>query len=278
MSEMHPICRLGTFERLGELSSDGIAQRRVDVWFPPEYGRDHRRRFPTLYMHDGQNLFRPADSFVGVAWNIHAVLAALAEAGSAQPAIIVAIWNTPQRVAEYMPAKALDRHADTVERTRFVEEHGEPLSDAYLKFIVYKLKPVIDERYRTRARRQDTHIMGSSMGGLISAYAFCEYPEVFANAGCLSTHWPVAAGAMIPYLEETLPNPSGRRIYFDHGTATLDAKYPPFQAKADQVMRRRGFVEGESWITQRYPGAEHSERAWQARVDVPLKYLLGTRS
>ena len=117
--------------------------------------------------------------------------------------------------------------------------------------------------------------MGSSMGGLISLYALTEYPAVFGGAACLSTHWPAGGGVMIDYLRSALPDPAGHRIYFDHGTATLDSLYPPFQRRADAVMRAAGYVEGRDWVTRVFAGAEHSERAWRVRVEQPLIFLLG---
>ncbi len=111
---------------------------------------------------------------------------------------------------------------------------GEVRSDKYLHFLVRELKPYIDENFPVLKDRDNTFVMGSSMGGLISIYAISEYPDVFGGAACLSTHWPGA----IPhennpypvrtreYLAENLPSPDTHRIWFDHGTEELDAMYP----------------------------------------------------
>jgi predicted alpha/beta superfamily hydrolase len=117
--------------------------------------------------------------------------------------------------------------------------------------------------------------MGSSMGGLISLYAICEYPDVFGGAGCVSTHWPVMMKVIQPYLKSELPDPQTHKIYFDHGTVGLDKKYPRHQKKIDGLMREQGFTEGENWITKVYVGDTHHESCWQARIDVPLTFLLG---
>ena len=148
-------------------------------------------------------------------------------------------------------------------------------SDAYLAYLTRQLKPAIDARYRTLPGRDDTFVMGSSMGGLISAYAIAEYPEVFGGAACVSTHWPAGDGAAIDWLAANLPDPATHQIYFDYGTATLDALYPPLQARMDAAMRTAGWVEGENWVTRRFEGAEHNEAAWAARADIPLTFLLG---
>jgi len=117
--------------------------------------------------------------------------------------------------------------------------------------------------------------MGSSMGGLISAYALCEYPDVFGRAGCVSTHWPAGDGCVVDYLGQHLPRPGTHRLYFDYGTATLDATYEPFQQRADAVLKAAGYTAGRDWITRKFPGAEHSEKSWRERVDQPLSFLLG---
>jgi predicted alpha/beta superfamily hydrolase len=112
------------------------------------------------------------------------------------------------------------------------------------------------------------------MGGLISLYALCEYPDVFGGAGCVSTHWPAGDGIVIDYMQTALPDPAAHRIYFDYGTETLDADYEPYQERADEVMQRAGYTEGANWITRKFPGADHSETAWRARVEISLRFLL----
>ncbi len=156
-----------------------------------------------------------------------------------------------------------------------------PQSDNYLKFIVTELKPYIDKFYPTRKGRKDTFIAGSSMGGLISLYAICEYPEVFGGAACLSTHWPgifaidnnPVPGAFVNYLQNHLPDSKNHKIYFDYGDQTLDAMYPPLQKQVDEVMMAKGFKD-KNWITRYFPGENHSEIAWNKRLDIPLLFLL----
>jgi predicted alpha/beta superfamily hydrolase len=147
-------------------------------------------------------------------------------------------------------------------------------SDNYLKFLVTEVKPFIDRNYRTLKRQKETFVMGSSMGGLISLYAISEYPQVFGGAGCVSTHFPAGNGIVIEYMKTALPSPKDHRIYFDYGTATLDATYEPFQLKADEVMKAKGFT-AKNWITRKFIGDDHSEKAWAKRLDIPLVFLLG---
>jgi predicted alpha/beta superfamily hydrolase len=271
-----PLGVTGTVRFHGAFPSRHVAARHVEVWLPPGYARDAGTRYPVLYMHDGQNVFAPATSYTGLDWAVDETMTRLVAERRVRPAIVVAVWNTPARFFEYMPRRALDHLADSVRGMPQTRAQTDSVrSDAYLRFLVAELKPFVDRTYRTRPGRADTFVMGSSMGGLISAYALAEYPAVFGGAGCVSTHWPAGDGVMIEYLRRQLPPPAGHRLYFDHGTATLDSLYAPYQRRADAVMRAAGYVEGRNWVTRVFPGAEHSERAWRARVEEPLVFLLG---
>ena len=152
---------------------------------------------------------------------------------------------------------------------------GDIISDRYLSFLVTELKPFIDATYRTLPDRANTSVMGSSMGGLISQYAMSKYPEVFGGAGCVSTHWPAGDGIALDDFAAHLPDPATHRYWFDFGTATLDSSYEPYQQRADEILRKAGYVEGQNWITKKFEGAEHSEKAWRVRVDQPLVFLIG---
>lgn len=122
-----------------------------------------------------------------------------------------------------------------LQKAKRIKDIFKPQSDNYLKFVVTELKPFIAKNYSVNKKRENTFIAGNSMGGLISFYAICEYPETFAGAACLSTHWfgtftlennPVH-DAFIRYLNENLSHPEKYRIYFDCGDWTLDALYTP---------------------------------------------------
>lgn len=258
------------------MESKYVGPRNVDVWLPPGYFDDPTARYPVVYMHDGQNLFDPATAYGSVEWQIDETMGRLLASREIRPAIVVGVWNTSRRWAEYMPKKAYDMATEAQRNEANMRFAGVPVSDGYLRFLVEELKPAIDRAYRTRTDRADTAVMGSSMGGLISLYAICEYPNVFGAAGCVSTHWPAGDGVVVEYLRKTAPDPATHRIWFDYGTETLDALYEPYQERADQVMRSAGFVDGRNWTTRKYPGEEHSERSWSKRADVVLKFLLAT--
>jgi predicted alpha/beta superfamily hydrolase len=266
----------GTVLRYASMHSAQVAARNVDVWLPPGYATDTTQRYPVVYMHDGQNLFDPATSYGGVDWAVDEVMTQLIADGKARPAIIVGVWNTPQRREEYMPRRPLDEKGVKFNVPGVPDVKAEDiLSDRYLAFLVDELKPFIDASYRTLPGRADTVIMGSSMGGLISQYAISKYPEVFGGAGCVSTHWPAGDGIALDDFGAHLPDPASHKYWFDFGTKTLDSSYEPYQRRADAMLRKAGYVEGQNWITRKFEGAEHSEKAWRVRVNQPLEFLLG---
>lgn len=177
-------------------------------------------------------------------------------------------------------------------RARTIREHeGPSLSDGYLRFLVEELKPLIDRDYRTKPGRDSTFIMGSSMGGLISLYGICEYPQIFGGAGCLSTHWtllsaaesytkpdletPAMIQAFSTYLKRKLPKPGPNKIWMDHGTLNLDSFYQPYQVAMDQVFKARGWQQGKDFESRVYEGADHNEASWRARLHEPLSFLMG---
>ena len=274
----------GTLVHHQDFPSTRVPSRHVEVWLPEGYDAASDERYPVIYMQDGQYKFsRGRSPLAGTdwSWDVDKTMTGLIREGEARPAIMVAVWtdgeNKANRRAEYMPQKFL---TDEV-RQRMIRERPdlfdlEYTSDRYLGFLVEELKPFIDETYRTRPGPEDTFVMGSSLGGLISAYAIAEYPGVFGGAACLSPHWVIADGAFVYWLADHWPAAGSHRIYFDHGTETYDANYGPHQIKMDEVMRNKGFRAGDDWVTRRFEGADHSPSAWRERVDIPLKFLLGS--
>lgn len=267
-------------------SSDHVIPRTVSVWLPPGYDSMRAAGYPVLYMHDGQNLFRPDSANFGVEWQVDETLATLIEAGSVPPTIVVGLHSTDRRTREYLPKTPFRLQPDSVQRALQNEvvveaDSVEILSDAYLRFLVDEVKPFVDRRYNTDPATASTFVAGSSMGGLISLYALAEYPEVFAGAAGLSTHWALArtrtdtafAVAFREYLDERLPDLRSKRLYFDHGTRTLDSLYAPHQAIIDSFLVDRDFPD-DQWTSRVFEGAEHHERAWAARFDSVATFLL----
>jgi enterochelin esterase-like enzyme len=243
-------------------------------------------------MHDGQMLFDSSQTWNKQEWNVDGTLGTLIEQRGIRDCLVVGIWNggarrhseyLPQRPFESLPVKQRDSILQLRGRGTELLFSGEIQSDNYLRFIVQELKPYIDSSFSTFRDSNHTFIMGSSMGGLISLYAICEYPNVFSGAACLSTHWtgtysaegnPIPA-AIVRYVSNHLPSPETHRIYFDYGTRTLDTLYEPFQLQVNAVMKSRGFSSA-NWITRRFEGADHSEFAWSTRLEIPVTFLLAT--
>jgi predicted alpha/beta superfamily hydrolase len=264
---------LGTIQRHAGFPSQFVAARNVDVWLPPDYSND--KRYPVLYMHDGQNLFEPISSIGGAAWEVDKAIHRLVEKMKIPGVIVVGVWNTEIRWREYMPQKAYEVSEFEKDRPAFIERAGgNSISDSYLRFLVEEVKPFIDSKYPTLPDQQGTFVMGSSMGGLISLYAISQYPDVFRGAGCLSTHWSAGFGTLVDEMGKSLPDPKSHRLYFDYGTKGLDADYEPFQLQMDERLRNAGY-DGSNWETRKFEGADHNETSWRARVEIPLEFLLG---
>ena len=266
--------------------SQFVESRNVTVWLPERY--DTTRRYAVLYMHDGQMLFDSSITWNKQEWKVDETMQRLIDQKEIRETIVVGIDNNPAyRNAEYFPKAALDAMHEMF--TKDIVKtwlNNEKLSDNYLAFITQELKPFIDSTYATLPDRDNTFMMGSSMGGLISIYAICSFPKLFGGVGCLSTHWsmlnPVPEGdirtdllfeSMLSLLHHHLPSPGEHRIYFDHGTESLDSAYGEKQKFVDGLMKKRGFTEA-NWQTSVFEGADHSEKSWAGRLHIPLKFLL----
>lgn len=251
----------------------GIGRRIVDVWLPAGYSKN--KKYAVLYMNDGQNLFNPKDAPEKVEWGIDETLQRLIAEGKVRDTIVVGIWYSANRLKEFSPEKAFDyvnKRDAALHKYRMPPGSG---SDNYLAFIVEELKPFIDKNYSTLTDRENTFVMGSSMGGLMSLYAVIEYPNIFGGAACLSTHFSLGDGVMVDYMEQNLPAPKEHKIYFDYGTRGLDAEYEKYMIRADKAMIKKGYKKNENWKSIQFQGADHTETSWGGRVDFPLLFLLG---
>jgi predicted alpha/beta superfamily hydrolase len=275
----------GDLVYIQDFKSDYVKSRPVAIWLPPNYNEE--KAYPVVYMHDGQALFDARTTWNGQEWGVDEVLSGSFKEGLSE-CIVVGVWNGGvDRRREFFPKPAFDLLSDEGRKVYTTAQDGGGnlllsgpiISDRYLQFLVEEVKTYVDKHYSTDPGREATFVMGSSHGGLISIYALCEYPEVFGGAACLSTHWTGLfehndhmPDALVAYLEGALPEPGKHRIYFDHGTETLDSLYGPYQKKVDAVMHSKGY--SASWITRIFEGAAHTENDWKNRLHEPFTFLL----
>jgi len=284
-----PAVQSGRIERLVDFPSRHVPSRPIDVWLP--IGYPAQAPYAVLYMHDGQMLFDAAITWNKQEWRVDEVAGELIKRERVRPFIVVGIWNAgDERASEYFPQRPLDWLEPAQREALLATPYGDggrlfgaPVrSDAYLRFLVEELKPYVEAHFEVSPKRDDTFVAGSSLGALISLYALAEYPQVFGGAICMSTHWPGRVGdapdnpvpaVFLRYIAERFPAAGAHRIWFDHGTKTLDASYADRQREVDELLRAKGYARSR-WQTRTYAGAEHSETAWAARLDQPLLFLL----
>jgi enterochelin esterase-like enzyme len=273
----------GSIHRIDSFPSKHIVPRPVDIWMPDGYSP--KKKYAVLYMHDGQMLFDSLITWNKQEWQVDEWASKLQNEEKTKDFIVVAPHNIAEiRHSDYFPKKPFELLSQKQQDSIFSEAKKHNLSltrlnsDDYLKFLVTELKPFIDSNYSVFTDTNNTFVAGSSMGGLISMYAVSEYPNVFGGAACLSTHWigtftnennPIPE-AFFTYMDANLPNASTHRIYFDYGTATLDAMYLKYQDKVSEVIGKKGHQ-----INRKFEGADHSENSWNKRLDIPFVFLLG---
>ncbi len=242
-------------------------QRDIVVYLPPSYQYSPERRYPVIYMHDGQNLFDQATSYAGE-WQVDETMERLAHDG--YEAIIVGIDNMGgKRIAEYGPFE--DQY------------HGAGSGDTYVAFLTETLKPQIDLEFRTLTEPAFTGILGSSMGGLISLYAFFHAPEVYGLVGAMSPSIWYADDAIFDFVEQAPWNPG--RIYLDAGTREYGGytekgarrqsrRYYARVRRLKRVLVRKGYRPVVDLLHVEEKWAGHNEPAWARRLPIALRFLL----
>jgi predicted alpha/beta superfamily hydrolase len=227
-------------------------RRDVDVYLPASYASG--RRYPVVYMQDGQNLSDPSTAFAGT-WQLDAVLCDLAERGI-EP-IVIGVHNTEERLAEYSPYP--DR------------KHGGGKADSYLSFLTDTLKPRVDRLFRTRRQRSYTAIAGSSMGGLISLYAWFRRPDVFGHAAVLSPALWYGRDRVFDFIEAALLPPG--RLHVDAGTAEGVTTLRDVRLLR-AMLEAKGMAAGDRLSYLEARAGCHQEDAWSRRIGGALGFLL----
>jgi predicted alpha/beta superfamily hydrolase len=237
-------------------------QRDLIVYIPPGYYEQPQRQFSVLYLHDGQNLFDGATSFIpGMDWHVGQTADYCIHNGKVEPLIIVGMYNTKARIREYTPTQ--------------VPKLGGGRADRYAKFLIEEVKPFIEREYRTLSGPQHTGIGGSSLGGLVSLYLGLKHSQIFGRIAALSPSvwWNQRVIHRFAEAAPVEPRPS---IWLDIGTR----EGPRI---VDDVERFRDVLLGKGWHLdndlhyERVEGAEHNEAAWAARVAPFLQFLFPVR-
>jgi predicted alpha/beta superfamily hydrolase len=234
-------------------------KRRIWVCLPPSYDSDPERRFPVLYLQDGQNVFDGATAFLaGHEWEADETAERLIEQGRIEPLIIVAVDNAgARRVDEYTPAPD-------------ARDHGGG-ADLYGRMLVEELKPWVDQTWRTRADREDTGIGGSSLGALVSLWVGFSHPEIFGKIAALSPSVWWDDGYILRFVA-ALPEKPDTRIWVDIGTEEGGRSLEDARRLRDALLAR-GWREGGDLRYVEAEGARHGETAWARRLPEVLQFL-----
>jgi predicted alpha/beta superfamily hydrolase len=259
----------GNIKRHRAFPSKILGNRRdVLVYLPRGYRHFSRRRYPVLYLHDGQNVFDTATSFAGVEWGVDETAERLIRQNLIEPLIIVAVANTgEERVHEYAPTRGvIDAKAKRKKRSR-------GLARQYAHFLMEELKPYIDRKYRANPEAECTGLGGSSLGGLVTLAIGILYPKVFGRLMVMSPSiwWDdFAIYRLVGSIQQKLP----LKIWLDTGTAE------PGWEKARELRNRlleKGWKLQKDLQYMEAQGADHSEAAWAARVEPALRFLFPPR-
>lgn len=238
----HEVCSECGLEEL----ADGERRHRFRVFYPPGYHENPLKRYPVLYMQDGQNLFFPEESFSGESWRVRETLTLLDQMNIVDKLIVVGIY--PQ-----------DRMAD----------YTAPGYREFGRFLVEKLKPRIDAEFRTLPGPQTTALMGASLGGVLSFYLAWEYPQVFGMAACMSSTFGYRDD-----LFERVGQEAKRDVRF-----YLDSGWPGdnYEVTRDMraLLRHRGYEDGRELMYLAFPNALHNEREWALRAHIPIQLFFG---
>jgi predicted alpha/beta superfamily hydrolase len=254
--------RAGTLVKIPNFSSPQLGNTRtLRIYLPPSYSQNPLKRYPVLFMHDGQNLFEAATAFGGVEWQVDETANNLINNGQMDEVIVVGIDNGGgSRIYEYTPC------CDP--------QYGGGGADVYTRFILETVRPYINQNYRTLTSNKNTALMGSSLGGLVSFYIGRKNPTVFSKVGALSSSfwWN---NQMLPKEVEVATGKVPVNFYIDAGTSSDGL---PETTRMRDALVVDGYVQGADLNYYVAQGAGHNEAAWAARLNIPLKYLFPWQS
>jgi predicted alpha/beta superfamily hydrolase len=255
-----PVQRSGEIETLPAIHSAFVSAREVQVWLPPGYREAPQRRYPVLYLHDGQNVFDARAA--GAEWQVdeHAQRGVLQ--GALQPMIIVAVASNGDRMTDYAPVAQPRPEGGKVGGG----------AEAYARYLIGELKPAIDHRYRTQPGREHTAVGGSSMGGLVSMWLLLAHGDSFGAALVVSPSVWWAGRDILGRVAAAPAATPAPRIWLDVG-----GREDP--GMVDGARRLRDALRARGWAPAylEEPAGGHDEASWAARVPAMLDFLYGTR-
>ena len=247
--------------------------RTLAVFLPPDYEKNKDQRYPVLYLQDGQNLFDEATSYQGIEWKLDEAAQKLMTEGKIKPAIVIGIFNSEQRTAEFTPPFAAGSGKD------------QPKGEAYAKMVVEEVKPFIDKAYRTSSDRSATMIGGGSMGALISLYTAKQHNNIFGQVIALSPWLRVGEKGEKVVINDIIGDGAwlkNTRLYIDMGTSPVEHNYPGGAAQAIPdaqqflaALEKAGITQGDNLVYREIEGGTHNEAAWQATGEQVLSAVLG---
>lgn len=279
----------GKLYRISNYNSNYVSTRNIDVWVPENY--NDTTAYATLYMHDGQMLFDSTTTWNKQEWKVDETITRLMNENKMKPTIVVGMWSVfEDRHSDYFPQQPWENLPEATRQAVVAENHKQNKaifqkdinSNNYIRFITEEVLPLIESTYNVSRNMKDRAVAGSSMGGLISWYTVLEKPTIFGTAICISTHWPGARPidnnaipeAFFSYIKEKLPvAPTNHKFYFDFGTESLDALYPPFEEAVNEVFASKNYKKS-SFLNLKFEGTNHSEDAWNKRLHIPLEFAL----
>lgn len=258
----YPVTFSGTIQAHKDFQSQFLGPRDVVVWLPPGYDKESERRYPVLYMHDGQNVFD--SSGMGMEWQMDETAGRLIEAGAIEPLILVAVANTEARTDEYTPYSFEVEDGD-----RKVSRGGK--ASLYGRLLVEELKPFIDRSYRTLPDAAHTGVGGASFGGLVSLWLGLRYPNTFGKliAASTSAFW---GGQAIVKDVEALSQKTDQKIWLDVGTKETERMLLGAR-EIRKALLAKGWKEGTDLQYLEQKDGTHSETAWASRVEGMLRFL-----
>lgn len=224
-------------------------QQRIRVYLPPGYNENTLKKYPVLYMHDGTNLFFPQEAFLGQEWQIDETSDLLNQMNLIDQTIVVGIY-------------ARDR----------LQDYTQPGYETYGRSLVEEIKPAIDQSFRTLTKTEDTFVMGSSLGGVVSFFLAWHWPDIFGAAACLSSTFSYRDNLIERVRTEDFDSRKHLKFYLDSGWPGDNYEVTLHMAHA---LLEKGYATGSGMQHLAFPLDQHNESFWAARAHIPLQIFVG---